>query len=77
MVGVRVAGCCSALQGGLERVWVVQRPGGARLRHLGAPGPWATLGAIAQLRVKGGSSGRADREAGDPGERGVRGPQEG
>lgn len=25
--------CCSALQGRLERVWVVQTPGGARLRH--------------------------------------------
>lgn len=73
MVGVRVAGCCSALQGGLEQMWVVRRPGGAGLRHLGAPGPWATLGAIAQLRVKGGSSGKADGEAGDPGERGVRG----
>ena len=36
-------------------------------------GPWVMLGAIAQLRVKGGSSGRADWEAGDPGERGVRG----
>ena len=32
-----------------------------------------TLGAIAQLRVKGGSSGRADWEADDPGEQGVRG----
>ena len=71
MVGVRVAGQVLFIAAGQTGAGV----GGPDTwgRQAETRGPWVMLGAIAQLRVKGGSSGRADWEAGDPGERGVRG----